>query len=102
MENQFEIKYQCRCGNEWTPKVQEPKACPSCNRRKWMKSKFENEVWRFVQTYDDGAHRKFLCVTDGFTCFVRMSNDLFNSDREVVTDLTDRANYKKENRREER
>ena len=28
-----------RCGYKWTPRVKEPKACPACLSRLWMKER---------------------------------------------------------------
>jgi predicted Zn-ribbon and HTH transcriptional regulator len=35
MSVQFQ-KFRClKCGNEWTPRIPEPKMCPGCKNRRW-------------------------------------------------------------------
>ena len=30
------VKFKCKkCGWEWTPRVEKPKVCPNCQKRKW-------------------------------------------------------------------
>lgn len=98
MSEQFGLKYECKCGHKWTPKVVNPAACPRCKRRKWAKQMWETEKYNFLQvcvSKPDHFPHKILCLLKGTSifCFISMSEMSMTFDR-LVENLAEKADYK--------
>ena len=42
-----------RCGNEWSPIVENPKQCPKCKSPYWNKNRMDNRWGKNKKYYDD-------------------------------------------------